>query len=340
MKNIVFIFILMIFMGCGSSDSGDSVSIGTVSNQDLLENSDYLGVVNNLEGIASTDEEYSQLATAYLGLAGLSVGEIMSGIYTVDDTDDNSFMEFTNYIYQQTKNSDEPLEYLNKSSDYYLKISGDSCSQYNERTLSDDEKRNCLYKGLSQLVETVTAISYLTEDVRNLISGEDDNRLTTASCAMQYAFNGNSDCSFFKKEGLTFADGVSYDRVTIYSNHEEYQYLLSEQKLLGIELGVKNVVLTHGYCTLDSFSTRVKDKDSVGYDASTYYVCPINLTADDELVKSLNEGIEAIIVGANGDDDLIENSKKFKEEILNREYERDDDLTMSTFLKYLDKYTD
>jgi len=345
MKNILLILTVLIYTGCGENSNSTQTPIysevsSNLSTQEMLDNKDYKGVVNKLEGIASNDDEYLKLATAYMGLSGLSVDKIRIKIYSLNDADENSFMSLTNKINESTKSCNIPLEYLDKSSHYYAKITGDECTQYHEYILTTEEKKICLYRGFSQLVETVTAIGYITGDVTNLITNIQDNKLTTASCAMQYAFNGTSDCRTYKKEGKMFSDGKYYDRVTIYSNHEEFQYLLTEDKLLGIDSGVKNVVMTNGYCTLDDFSTRIQDKNDLRYDAETYFVCPVNLTADDVLIDALNEGIEAIIVGADGDPDLIKSVKGFKSEILNRDYERDDDIKMDSLIQYFDKYTD
>ena len=344
MKNILLILTVLLYTGCGENSSSNKTVLHipneNLSTQQMLDNKNYKGVISNLEGVASNDDEYLKLATAYMGLSGLTIDDIRIKIYSLDDSDENSFMSLTNKVNESTKSCDAPLEYLDKSALYYTAVTGEKCTQYNEHTLSTLEKKICLHRGFSQLVETVTAISYLTGDVNNLIENIQDNRLTTASCAMQYAFNGTSDCSFHKKESITFGDTKSYDRVTIYSNHEEFQYLLTENALLGIQSGVKNVVMTNGYCTLDSFTTRLYNKNDEAYNPRTYFVCPVNLTVDEVLLDSLNEGIEAIIVGANNDIDLIESVKKFKEEILSHSYERDDDITMDTFLRYLDKYTD
>ncbi|MEA3227575.1 MAG: hypothetical protein U9P38_00720 [Campylobacterota bacterium] len=337
MQNILLILITLIYTGCGESSSPTNTTPTapvTQSTQEMLDNQDYESVVSSLEGSAFSNDEYLDLATAYLGLSGLTTRDIILNIYSTDDSQNNSFMELTNSIQNSTKSSVQPLEYLDKSAEYYMKVIGDRCTQYNERVLSDEEKTICLYKGLAQIVESVTAISYITGDVRNLINNIDDNELTTASCAMEYAFNGQSNCSFFKKEAVTFADGKTYDRVVIYSNHEEFQYLLKEDPILR----VNSVIMTNGYCTLDSFGTRVQEKPQS--DSSKYYVCPVNLTFETVLIDSLNEGIEAVIVGAKTDVDLIEDVKLFKEEILGSSYQRDEDITMSTLLKYFGKYTD
>jgi hypothetical protein len=342
MRNIVLGFIVLLYTGCGSTSEKPTIfnTDNSVSTQQMLDSKNYEGVVSKLEDIASTNDEYLQLATAYMGLSGLTTNDIKLKLYALNSSDDNSFMSLTNSIDKSTKNCQVPLEYLDKSSHYYAKITGDECTQYNEHILTSSEKKICLYRGFSQLVETVTAISYITGDVENLVTNVEDNKLTTASCAMQYAFNGNSDCSFHKKESIKFSNDQSYDRVTIYSNHEEYQYLLTDNALFSGTSNIKNVVMTNGYCTLDDFSTRVTDKNDTKYNPLTYFICPIHLTADDVLIDSLNEGIEAIIVGAENDTKIIESVKKFKEEILNHSYQRDDDIKMNSLLRYFGKYTD
>ncbi len=342
MKNILkllLLFILLTLIGCGDSDQEESsLQTSTLSTQEMLDNGDYNGVINSTENSAYSNEDYLNLATAYLGLSGLTIKNIIREIYLLDNDNENSFIELTSAITQSTKSCKTPLENFDKSTQYYMKIMGDRCSQYATYRLTDSEKEICLSQGLSQIMQSVTAINYLTGDIANLLKeNSKDSKLIASSCAMQYAFNGVSECPKpIKKEPLFFIETEKiYDRIVVYAEKEEFQFLLADSPFVN---NVKEVIMTNGYCTLDDFSTRIYDKSSPKYNSSTYYPCPVNLTVDDILVDSFNAGVGAVIVGANTDTELIESVSKFKDEILNDTHSRDSDVKIENIVNYLYKY--
>jgi len=145
---------------------------------------------------------------------------------------------------------------------------------------------------------------------------------------MQYAFNvivDRAECSVTELNGVRFSQNKKeYDRIAVYSNGEEFEYLLSINEVSNR----REVVITDGFCTLDDFTTR-RDISTT----NIYHVCPIAMREDDEitatdgLVSSLNEGIATIIAVAVGDEhqDLVSSINQFKEEIFDtRESENSD----------------
>jgi len=317
MKNILvasLFSISLIFNGCGDSEGEAQLEI-----QQMLDNADYRGVISKLEGSASSSEDYIALGAAYMGKAGLSLGDIVSAMASEDDSNnDDGFGSFVEKI--SNKSNSTAIVDLGKANINYKEIVGDQCKDEN-LTLSDSQKDICLYITLANTSRAAVTIDALADDVSKIAEdGSSDEKLTASTCAMQYAFNGtSSDCTITDSDDVNFTmTGRIYTPLVVRVNADidspksEYHYLMSD---------ANRTVLTKGFCALDSFTPRVDDY------SSSLYACPINedkdedeLTAVGLLTTVLNDGIDSI-GGAASSDDITADIDEFKCDILGGNYD-------------------
>ena len=339
-KRLVYsiVVIATLFMtGCSDSE-GES----QLETQQMLDNKNYNGVISKLESGADSESDYMALASAYMGKAGFSTSSLITKLTDSGDSNDDAFVAF---IQSATDSSDEdPLKNLKKSSFYYEKIVDNVRCKDDNATLSAFERDICLYTGLSKVSQTAIAISYITDSVGAFgdDSGNSDNKLTASTCAMQYALDGNtsnisSDCNISNEGDVTFANGVTYGDINVTVGGKDFEYLITPSNTA---VTPRSTVITKGYCTVDSFATRVDDKPN----DSDYHVCPLNETGSDDeittekiLVDALNNGIDSI--GMALSDDAAESVEEFKKEVLEangRENATDQTITTADIIKYLE----
>ena len=286
----------------------------------MLDEGDYATVISRLEGSASSSEDYIALGAAYMGKAGLSLGDIVSAMASEDDSNqnDDGFGTFVDNI--ASKSTPTALGDLGKANENYKEILGEKCKDEN-LTLSDSQKDICLYIALANTTRAAVTIDVLADDVSKIAddtNGSDD-KLTASTCAMQYAFDGANDtnidasCSVTSDGNVTFSTlGKTYDKFTVAVNGSDYYYLMND---------TNNTILTDGFCSADSFTPRVDD-----YNA-TLNACPINEDKDAEeftavgiLTTVLNDGIDSI-GGAAASDDITADIDEFKCDILGGTYD-------------------
>ena len=320
----IVIVCAFLYTGCDSSKSqSPSKNYTNINFQTMLEHKNYAGVINLLESKAYKNDEYLALGSAYMGLSGLNISDVINKICASNDgeSEGSSLMKFTNSVrYDKTK-CDVPLSYLNKATGYFMEVIGNKCTSAPE-TLSNFEREVCVYKGLSQTMEAVTTLNYIKQEGSEATSDIMNNKLKASSCAMEYAFNGSiSECSIYEKGTLFFRENNKhYDQITVYTDGREFEFLLTNGKN-----GTKEVIVTSGYCTLDNYATRVEDSSAESYNSS-YHACPINLneditkaninnfTTNEFIINSFNEGTKAILAGSD-DEELKETINGFKQEI-------------------------
>lgn len=298
LKKIVITSLLglsLVLTGCGSSDSEGESRLET---QQMLDNEDYLGVIAKLEASANSLEDYIALGAAYMGKAGLSLGNIISSLASDSETD-NAFAGFVTSI--SSSSSSTALSDLDTATTYYQKVVNNACLDVNA-TLSDSQKDICLYIGLANTSSAAVTIDLIAGDVS--IFGDDtageDYKLSASTCAMQYSFDRNaSDCNVSEDGNITFVDSNrTYTSLIVTVDAEipssNYYYLMND---------TNKTVLTKGYCLLDNF-TRYEDMNAT----AGLYVCPINerpnseeLTTAGVLVDVLNNGIGSMS-GASSDE--------------------------------------
>jgi len=329
----------LVLSACGGSSDGES----QLETQQMLDEKDYAGVISKLEAGASTTSDYLALAAAYMGKAGFSLSSVIGIVATSADSDDNS--TFATFVENsKSASNSQSLKDMKKAVTYYQKVVPNKCLDANA-TLSGAESDVCLYVGLSQVSQTAVAVSYIADDVNvlNDNNGSDD-KLTASTCAMQYAFDGNTSsdpkCTFSSESNLTFASGLTYGAIDINvtGNSQPFEYLITPA---GGTNNNRSTVLTNGLCTLSDFSTRVSDSND-----SSYHVCPIDednatgaTTTEDTLVQALNEGTDSI--GAAVSDDVKNDVDQFKQDVLEANGRSINDanttITIDDIIKYLNK---
>jgi len=308
-KKILF-FILVIgtflYTGCDTTQK-DGVDYNI-----LLEKESFTEVIHQLEDKASKNDEYLALGSAYMGLSGLKISDVINKICKSSETqEDSSLMAFTQSAKYDKAKCDVPLSYLNKATTYFLQVIGEKCSTDPEN-LSDFERDVCVYKGLSQTMEAVTTLNYIQED----------NKLKASSCAMEYALKGRaSECSIYVKGDVEFLKNTkTYEAIFVYADGSEYEYLIEKG-----QYGSKKVIVTDGYCKIDDCDNRTQEKDVSS--SSLYHVCPVNINEDIKntqevihpnvnqfIVNSFNKGTQAILIGS--DNELLTKTiDGFREEI-------------------------
>jgi len=311
MKNIFFItllFLPLLFTGCYEiSSSKNNNSINDITNNNYKE------TISLLEGNADTIEEYMLLASAYMNKSGLTLPAVIDKICKSSSNYPNSYMTFVDSIDVATKGCSTALEDVDKATDYYMLVIGNKCDTPNE--LTDFEKDVCLYKGLVQTVQSANTINYITNTSLKVGVKLVANRLKASSCAMQYASSGESgECTISKVDTIFFPQSNrKYDRIAVYNDGEEFEFLLTNN---GEEK--REVIVTNGFCTLDNFSTRYNYSDL----DKKYYACPISIssttpevTISSSLIDSFNQGVSAIMAVSEENSDLVSSITQFQDEI-------------------------
>jgi len=338
MKKIVMASLLglsILVAGCGSSDSEGESRLET---QQMLDNGNYIGVIAKLEDGADSTSDYLSLAAAYMGKAGFSLASIIGIVASsADSNNSNAFATFIENSNEQSNS--QSLNDLKTAVKYYQDVLGDKCADENQ-TLSSSESDICLYVGLSKITQTTVAVSYITDDVSVLSdnNGSSDYKLKASTCAMQYAFDGNTtsntSCAFGPESNVTFTQsGKTYGDINItVDGNQTFEYLISGTT------NPRSTVLTNGLCTLSDFTTRVDDSND-----SNYHVCPVNetnttteTTTEETLLNGLNGGIDT--VGLAVSDDVKDDVDKFRSDVLaanNRENDANTTVTREDIIKYL-----
>jgi hypothetical protein len=332
---ISFFTASLLLSGCGSDSEGED----RLETQQSLDKAEFSKVIANLENSASTDEEYLALAAAYMGRAGLSLADLITVVSDSADSESDSFGAFISSVSDATKDSKTPLLDLNKATLNYEKVTGvDGCN--GDKVLSDLQKDICIFKGLAQTMGAATTISYITDDVGevfNTDSESSDSKLDASTCAMQYALDGTvpEGCSIVENGNLEFASTNIYKDidVTLDGEIESFEYLLTTATT------ISSTAITNGYCTTDSFETRVDEKPTTG----AYHVCPITedantveITTGSILADALNNGIDSIGVAA--DDDMKDDIDEFKTEVLDSSGKSSDEtITEEDIVNYLNE---
>jgi len=305
---------MLLLSGCGDDNNEGESRLET---QQMLDNADFAGVISKLESTASTKDDYINLASAYMGKAGLTLTRIITSITSSDDTTDNGFSSFVKGISESS--SPTAIADLGKANDFYRKVIGNTCDL--NRTLSASERDVCLYVGLANTSRAAVTIDLISADITSFGiegDGKEDYKLKASACALEFAFNGNigTDCNVTQDGNVTFTVlNRTYDKINIDVNGtaEQFQYLIDNNR----------TVLTKGYCSNTDFSTRTENT------VNGYFVCPINESPSEEdvtttgvLVEVLNGGLSALTGAAS--DDIKSDIDEFKCEVLGGTYQNQD----------------
>jgi len=340
-KNIIAwsLSIGLLLSGCGDSEGENRLKT-----QQMLDSGDYNGVITRVAS-PSTDDDYMALGVAYMQKAGLGLSELINVISdSSKDEENEAFAAFIKSL--STRSSSSALSDLEKSSEYFRKVVEDCTS-----IKGDGEKSVCLNIGLVDTMKTATTISYLTNDIEKFGKENDtDSKLKTAACAMEYALSSSSeDCSIRPLSNITFLESQrEYTRIEVTYNGEAFEYLLRG------EIPSRSSVITKGFCTLESFTSR--EEKIPESSLAEYFPCPITQTrleenTDDELttekliVNALNGAVGAIISATGNNDEIKESINEFKCEVLGGVWQSNscqnaninNEITTQDIIRYLNK---
>jgi len=329
----------LMFSACGDGGDGESA----LETQQLLDNGNFSAVIAKLESSASTQSDYLALASAYMGKAGFSLSSIVGTVIASGDSNESS--SFSSYVTKSSTNSNSrSLGDLDTAVSYYQKVVNNTCLDANV-TKNSAEKDICLYVGLSKVSQTAVAISYIVDDIDVLsdTTTGTDNKLTTSTCAMEYAAKGtsNAKCTFSSESNVTFTKSNKiYGDINITVNGATFEYLITP--VSGV---VRSTAITNGFCTLDDFTTRVSDKNASSFNVATFHACPLNenndtndSTTEDILVKALNDGVDSI--GSAVSEDVKKDIEKFKNDVLKANGRANDvntTIAIDDIIKYLEQ---
>ena len=294
-KNILkasIISLALLMSGCGDSE-GES----RLETQQMLDNGDFAGVISKLEGSASSDDDYINLASAYIGRAGLTLTNIVSAIIVEDDEKSND-SSFTNFISALAKTSSSTaISDLSNATKNYKKVLNVNCTA--GASLTTSEKDVCLFIGLVETSKSAVLIKLISGDLDLFGSGTTDDKLQASTCAITYAIDGTLDpaCTANSGAQVTFTQSnQTYTTFEIIVNGKTFDYLQSD---------ANQSVLTKDYCTLANFSTRSEYEYATK--PASYYACPLNETGGPELTtagvltETLNGGLDSVSASASGD---------------------------------------
>jgi len=303
------ITLALLMSGCGGDTEGESV----LETQKMLDDGDFSGVISKLEGSANSDDDYINLASAYMGHSGLTLTNLVTSILNANDqnSNDSTFANFIKAVSDTT--SPTALSDLRKSTSNYKEIIGSGCD--NATLLTTPQKDICLFVGLSNMGSAAVAINFLTGSISSFGLGNGiDNKLTASICAMGYAATGTIDsgCTIADTAPINFLQsGKTYDSFDVVVNGETFYYLKND---------ANRTITTSGYCSNTNFSTRTEIKQA------SYYACPLNeLTGEDDftttgvLVEVLNDGLGAI--SGAGSEDIAVGVDEFRCEIINETFD-------------------
>ncbi len=319
---------LLIFSGCGTDSEGEQ----RLSTQHMLDKGDYTGVINTLESkINKSDGENFKLASAYMGVAGLSFVDIITMMGDIeeeedhneviylgpslvdynnsnddnDENDNNSFAQFAEKIKENAEKTPKVLENLQKAIEAYKRI--------REGKPSNEKYTNVsLFLGLSYIAKATTALSHLG-DIGAMIeenpSESETNELLAYGCAITSVYGNKYDqetCSSVTSSEVFNIENINGNIITYGSVEITMPDGSVVQKLTNSDRD--EVILTSGYCDVSN------NKSSSYVDG--YYPCPVGdgtLVISDVLEETINEGFEVIIDVAP--DDVKEDIVEYKEEI-------------------------
>ncbi len=351
----------LMMSGCGNN----SESTCRMDVQLSIDKGNYTQAIDALNGSCSSaftqsDKNYN-LATAYMGKAGLSASDVLKIIMDADNTsgsgNDNTFSTFiSSFNDNKSKNA---TVYLQDAQDFYLKsIAHDGKDTINtlctQSDLNSSESTRlssaCLYLGFNQTLQTVNTITLLTGDVGTLVSSIDNNS-STVPLDMQASLDALSWATSTNSVPNSFT--VTASNITINENNVTALSLVSPSGEIFYRLaqndvrGSKNsTILTDGYCDVNGSKDNCKgiekndgSIDTTNFAAASCYACPVDFgnnstqNVAELLVSTLNGGTDAI-ANVSNDPDIMDSVNSFKTDL---GVSADANVTVQDILDYLNK---
>jgi len=310
----------LLFTGCGGESDEASCRFEVQLN---LDKGDFAAVIAELENPSSAclstyaaSDWQIDLGAAYMGLAGLSITDIVGLITAENNATTDAFSSLIDGVTEQQ--SDSALENLGKAAAAYTAgLEGIDCTDGN---ITASQQDICLFIGLAETMRATTTISFLVDDVSDLF----DETNTTAQDAAQEEMMAAMCALQFVNQGTTCTDGTSVISVTatdVDFTYTEFNNTVKTFSDINVtingneyhELGTEvasipggTTIVTDGYCE-NNFSNPSSMWDAM----LSPYACPLNEdpTVVDEsvvelLVETLNSGLEAVIGALPCDDPL------------------------------------
>lgn len=300
---IPLVVTLLTFTGCGDDSTDDACVYGVQQN---LDKGDYALVIATLEnnqtcgGKMAQDDAWLNLAAAYMGKAGLTMGNLLGAV-----TDSNSSSAMSSFM---TSFADaataEGLANLDNAAAVYAYF-GVACN--GTETGADAEA--CLYDGLVSLTSAVSSLSTLlgAETVAALsgtlvTGGPDDvnnndkvDQIEITSCALEDADNNLTGCTgtptptthiasttLFNGDANTYA--VRLYTVTTSTGYSD----ATAYKLIRTDTAPDEAVTTDGFCDTNEVTCSAI--------SGTCFPCPVRAadgsatTVVSGLVTTINNG--------------------------------------------------
>ena len=294
----------VLFTGCGQ-DTNEACAYGV---QQDLDTGNFQGVIDQLGDGSTCGGEYTQdeasinLAAAYIGTAGLTMGNLLGSVLDSNSSDAmTSFM--TSFASAATSKG---LSSLDKAGNLYEGVFGAAACDGNESGLAADA---CFYNGLvvlTQSVGTLTAVlgdavEFLTDPV---VAGSIDDvnnngtadQLEVTACAVGDANITAAiltDCSSTAtvkfldiNTSVVFTDPATLNTVTLVER--EFTVIDSTgvpfgdqnyTKLINSAAVIPSPVTTSGSCEVDY--TPCADEN-----LTTCFPCPVNIDGNTSTVTS------------------------------------------------------
>lgn len=349
----------LILSGCG--DNSDSTCRMDV--QLALDNGDYTQAIDALDGSCSSaftqsDKDYN-LATAYMGKAGLGASDVLKIVIDSSDTsgpeNNNTFSTFLS-SFNENK-SDSATIYLQDAQNYYLKsIGGDENSTINSLCSQEDLNSSdstrlssaCLYLGFNQTLQTANTITLLTGNVDALVSSLDSDSNDTTPLDMQASLDA---LAWAIDTNNTFANGSTISSEDINISGNSFVALtvvnsgLTFYRLARSDVRDANnsTILTDGYCDVNRSKANcsgIENSDgSINNTNLGCYACPVDFgnnstqNVADLLVNTLNGGTDTIS-NVSDDPDIADSVNNFKTDL---GVSADANVTVQDMLDYLNK---
>lgn len=331
MKNILLVVsILLIFLGCSSSDTTDGKK--RLEIEKLFDKGESEQVITLLENDLSYQNAYPYdeyklyLGSAYLIRAGFNL-ETISGVISndSDSNDVNSTTTFQSTLIELSNKID--LFNSLKAHDLFSGGLRIDCNQQQELDLNYNQKEVCLFIGITGMLKTAITLNYIV-DVDSFLNKditEVSPKTTATACALEYAFQSSrNDFNGTCKSGatvhidgnVTFAPDNRYEQITVDVNGSKYSQLINFEK-------IRSTVLVDGNCTVE-----YENCGDVDYESGCY-ACPvaqgsIELPSTNELLlQSINSDLstlETVIQDQYKDNNYSDSDiNSFKKDITNGE---------------------
>ena len=296
----------LFFTGC-SEDTPEACAYGV--EQDL-DQGRYDAVISNLAADPTCEDEMSEddanlaKAAAYLGKAGLTLGELASTV--LDSTEDDPTAAFMTAF--ADKASTEVLQSLSSADAAYALVIGDANCSDDNATKTSTETTACFYQNLASTVQTVSimaaslgdAISFLTtavvsgsaDDVNN--NGTADAMEITGCAIADAAVSSSATCT--TGNSIAFVVGTPVEFTDLNATPRTFTVTTSTTYANTVEVKMMtsiSPVTTSGVCTVDYDTTTCNDTVDI---AGGCYPCPV--VVDGGAVESTTVVVDAINEGA------------------------------------------